>query len=108
MSKHLTGLLTILLFSLIGMEALFHPGLFTAHDIWHQVVRLYYYSQKVIKEGTVSASQFVFPGQNLYVDNKQTNFSTDEDGKINFVVNPGVHKVTVKYQETLLIKNIKY
>lgn len=27
------------------MKALFHPGLFTAHDIWHQVVRLYYYNQ---------------------------------------------------------------
>lgn len=40
-------LLIILLFSLIGIKALFHPGLFTAHDIWHQVVRLYYYSQSV-------------------------------------------------------------
>ncbi len=29
------------------MKALFHPGLFTAHDIWHQVVRFYYYSQAV-------------------------------------------------------------
>lgn len=37
----------ILLVSLFGMKALFHPGLFTAHDIWHQVVRLYYYSQAV-------------------------------------------------------------
>ncbi|OGE33549.1 hypothetical protein A3D83_01095 [Candidatus Daviesbacteria bacterium RIFCSPHIGHO2_02_FULL_41_10] len=27
------------------MKALFHPGLFTAHDIWHQVARLYYYSE---------------------------------------------------------------
>lgn len=27
------------------MKALFHTGLFTAHDIWHQVVRLYYYNQ---------------------------------------------------------------
>lgn len=29
------------------MKALFHPGLYTAHDIWHQVVRFYYYSQAV-------------------------------------------------------------
>lgn len=29
------------------MRALFHPGLFTAHDIWHQVIRFYYYSQSV-------------------------------------------------------------
>lgn len=46
----LTGWLpfaVILLFSLIGMKALFHIGLFTAHDIWHQVVRLHYYFQAV-------------------------------------------------------------
>lgn len=69
-----------------------------------QTTNLLSFNLKVIKEGTVSAGQFVFPGQRLYVDNKQTNFTTDEDGKINFVVNPGVHKITVKYQETLLIK----
>ena len=40
-------LLVITFFSLIGMKALFHPGLFTAHDIWHQVVRLYYYNQAI-------------------------------------------------------------
>lgn len=39
--------LIVILFSLVGMKALFHPGLFTAHDIWHQVVRLYYYTQGV-------------------------------------------------------------
>ncbi len=27
------------------MKSLFHSGLFTAHDIWHQVARLYHYSQ---------------------------------------------------------------
>ena len=40
-------LIIILLFSVWGMKALLHPGLFTAHDIWHQVVRLYYYYQAV-------------------------------------------------------------
>lgn len=40
-------LIPILLFSVVGMKALFHPGLFTAHDIWHQVVRLYYYHQAI-------------------------------------------------------------
>ncbi len=44
---NLICIITILLFSLFGMKALFHPGLFTAHDIWHQVVRLYYYYQGV-------------------------------------------------------------
>ena len=32
------------------MKALFHPGLFTAHDIWHQVVRFHYFS-KAASEG---------------------------------------------------------
>lgn len=45
MSKYLPSLLIILVFSLIGLKALFSPGLFTAHDIWHQVARLYYYYQ---------------------------------------------------------------
>jgi len=40
-------LLIILFFSILGMKALLHPGLFTAHDIWHQVVRLYYYFQGI-------------------------------------------------------------
>lgn len=47
MSKDWVYILIIFLFSLIGMKALFHPGLFTAHDIWHQVVRFYYYSQAI-------------------------------------------------------------
>ena len=40
-------ILIIIVFSLIGSKALFHPGLFTAHDIWHQVARLYHYYQAV-------------------------------------------------------------
>lgn len=40
-------LIIVVLFSILGMKALLHPGLFTAHDIWHQVVRFYYYSQAV-------------------------------------------------------------
>lgn len=46
-STHGVYLIFILSFSILGMKALFHPGLFTAHDIWHQVVRLYYYSQAI-------------------------------------------------------------
>jgi len=30
---------------LVGVKALFHPGLFSAFDIWHQVARLYHYQQ---------------------------------------------------------------
>lgn len=37
----------ILFFSLLGANALLHPGLYTAHDIWHQVARLYHYQQTV-------------------------------------------------------------
>lgn len=40
-------LLVLLLFSILGMKALFYPGLYTAHDIWHQVVRFYYYFQGI-------------------------------------------------------------
>lgn len=47
LSKHWIYLLLILFFSVLGMKALFHPGLFTAHDIWHQVARIYHYSQAV-------------------------------------------------------------
>lgn len=45
MNKNWFYLTLIAIFSLVGMKALFHPGLFTAHDISHQVVRLYYYFQ---------------------------------------------------------------
>lgn len=38
-------LIIIILFSLLGMKAMLHPGLYTAHDISHQVVRFYYYFQ---------------------------------------------------------------
>lgn len=47
MREHLFYLLTVFIFSLLGIKALFHPGLFTAHDIWHQVVRLHYYYQAI-------------------------------------------------------------
>lgn len=50
MRKHLLPLIIVLAFSLFGLKALFHPGLFTAHDIWHQVARLYHY-QKAVGDG---------------------------------------------------------
>jgi hypothetical protein len=51
MKKHLFSVGIILLFSLVGLGAFFHPGLYSAHDIWHHVARLYYY-QKAVFEGT--------------------------------------------------------
>lgn len=43
-------LLLLTSLSLFGVKALFHPGYFTSHDGWHQVVRLYYFSES-IKQG---------------------------------------------------------
>lgn len=43
----LNCILIILLFSLLGMKSLFYPGLFTAHDIGHQVTRMHYYLQSI-------------------------------------------------------------
>jgi len=37
----------LILLGLYGIQALFHPGLYSAHDIWHQVARLYHYSAAV-------------------------------------------------------------
>lgn len=45
MKKDILFIFFIFLFSLFGMKALFHPSLFSAHDIWHQVARLYHYQQ---------------------------------------------------------------
>ena len=47
MSKHWVHLSVVIIFSLLGIKALFHPGLFTAHDIWHQVVRFHYFYQSI-------------------------------------------------------------
>lgn len=47
LSEHWLYLILLIGFAILGAKALIHPGLFTAHDIWHQVVRLYYYSQGV-------------------------------------------------------------
>ncbi len=41
-------LLLIITFGFVGISALFHPGLYTAHDIWHQVARIYHYKAAVI------------------------------------------------------------
>lgn len=59
---------------------------------------------KVSKEGTASAGQFYFPGQSLYLNDKQTNFNADQEGRIHFTVPQGVHKIAIKFQETLLMK----
>jgi hypothetical protein len=54
MKKHAVYLLVILFVSLFSLKALFQPGLFTAHDIWHNLARLYYY-QKAVTDGQFPA-----------------------------------------------------
>ena len=49
---------------------------------------------------TVSLGQFNFPGQTLYIDNKISEFATDQDGKISFIAPPGLHQVEIKFQYT--------
>lgn len=56
------------------------------------------------EEGVASIGQFYFPGQTVYLDSKIIKFSADTEGRISFPVIAGVHSVTVKYQETPLIK----
>ncbi len=50
---HLLPLLILILLGLYGIQALFHPGLYSAHDIWHQVARLYHYSAAVSDGATL-------------------------------------------------------
>ncbi|KKU64228.1 hypothetical protein A2701_01155 [Candidatus Amesbacteria bacterium RIFCSPHIGHO2_01_FULL_47_34] len=45
--KKFAPVIIIGIFSLAGLSALIHPGLYTAHDIWHNVARLYHYQQAV-------------------------------------------------------------
>lgn len=47
MKAQILILILILSFSILGMNALFHPNLFSAHDIWHQVARLYWYKTSI-------------------------------------------------------------
>jgi len=42
----------IILISLFGVKALFHPGFYTSHDGEHQVLRLYHFD-KAIKDGQI-------------------------------------------------------
>lgn len=43
-ARHWISLTLLIVGSLLALRPLFYPGLFTAHDIWHQVARLYHYS----------------------------------------------------------------
>lgn len=52
---HLSALIIVFLFSLLGAKALFHSGLYTAHDIWHNVARFYHYTQ-ALSEGRIFPS----------------------------------------------------
>jgi hypothetical protein len=45
LSRHLIPAIVLFVLGLWSVRALFHPGLYTAHDIWHNVARLYWYAQ---------------------------------------------------------------
>ncbi len=45
--KHIIYIVLILVAAVMGSLPLLHSGLYTAHDIWHQVARLYHYSEAV-------------------------------------------------------------
>ena len=47
MKPHLWPLLTIIVFGLIGIKALFHSGWYTSHDGEHQLVRQYIFDRAV-------------------------------------------------------------
>lgn len=49
---HSLPLAVIAVLAGLGLVPLFKPGLFTAHDIWHQVARLYHYSE-ALQDGQV-------------------------------------------------------
>ena len=55
-------------------------------------------------EEIISVGQYYFPGQTLYLDNKQTKFGIDKEGRLSFLAPKGIYNVTVRYQETTLIK----
>ncbi len=44
-SRHILPSIVLFLLGVWSVQALFHPGLFTAHDIWHNVARFYWYTQ---------------------------------------------------------------
>lgn len=43
--RHLFPVIILFILGLWSIQALFHPSLFTAHDIWHNVARFYWYTQ---------------------------------------------------------------
>lgn len=42
--RHIVSSIVLILLGLWSVQALFHSGLFTAHDIWHNVARFYWYT----------------------------------------------------------------
>lgn len=65
------------------------------------------FNVSVTQEGTASAGQFYFPGQTLYVDGKKLEYNIDKEGRIRFNIQPGKHRVEIKYEDTLLVKIAK-
>lgn len=60
------------------------------------------------KNQTISIGQFDFPGQTLYLDDKNVSSQTDNKGRLSFNLSKGNHSLKVKFEETPLIKLSKY
>lgn len=45
--KHKYIILLFFLISLVTLKSLLHPGLYTSHDIWHNLARLIYYNRAI-------------------------------------------------------------
>jgi len=47
MKRHLLFISLVVVFAWMGLRPVFHDGLWSAHDVWHQVARLYRYQEAV-------------------------------------------------------------
>lgn len=56
------------------------------------------------KDQQITLGHFVFPGITIYIDNQRQGYLKDERGRITFPLSQGSHSITVKFEETNLIK----
>lgn len=56
------------------------------------------------EEREVVIRQLSFPGISLYLDGRKKEINTDQLGRIKLTIPKGIHTITAKFEETLLIK----
>lgn len=57
-----------------------------------------------IKNKEVAIRHLSFPGISLYLDGQKKEINTDQLGRIKLTIPKGIHTITVKFEETPLIK----